>query len=174
MIYERVIKRKATGSALVGNAVLIAMYVLGLVLCVFMLPISLYFSVLWLLLTLILFLTTRRYLSVEFEYSIDPERLSVSKIYGKRSRRLLLEIELKKTVLTAPADEENTERLNRLRIDKVYSYTSFSGAPNTYFTVFQDEDENNILVYFEGDEKSLTYFKRANPIVTTVRPFLPS
>ena len=174
MIYERVIPRLAKGKALVGNVILIACYALGLILAVAMLPVSVYLTVLWVLATLFLFLFTNKYLRVEYEYFFDAETFGVAKIYSKRSRRAVLDIDLRKTLLTAPADEENLARAARLNVECELNFTSGPDAADVYFTVFEDERERKTMVLFEGDERSLKYFKRANPIATTVRPFTNS
>lgn len=173
MLYERVIPRKTSGRALVWNILLISLYVLGVltgILCLVLL-FSPPLFVLVLLLTLIFFLVTKKYLKVEYEYSFEGESFSIAKIYNKQARRSIVEIDLRKTLITAPADKDNLGRATRLHPDRILELTSYPNAPHTYFTIFEDESENRILVYFEGDEKSLGIIKRINPIVTTVHTF---
>lgn len=174
MLYERILPRKATGNALALNLLLIFLYVLGSIssiLFLFPMGVPVLFA-LFALLTLILFLATKKYLKVEYEYSFEGNLFSISKIYSKRARKAIVEIDLKKTLMTAPADEANLERARRLEIDNILDLTASPNAKNVYFTIFEDDAEHRYLVYFEGDEKSLTIIKRIQPTVTTVRPFL--
>jgi len=173
MFYERVVPRKTSRRVILWNIFLISLYIVGFLIssCFLLIFFSPALFLLAFLLTLTLVLITKKYFKVEYEYSFEGESFSISKIYNKQARHLVIEIDLRKTLITAPADEENIARANRLQVDKILDLTAYPNAPHTYFMVFEDEDETRFLIYFEGDEKSLGIIKRINPIVTTVRPF---
>ncbi|MBQ8345747.1 MAG: hypothetical protein IJY42_05740, partial [Clostridia bacterium] len=170
VIYERVIPRKAKGKALLGNVALIFAYLLGILPGFWVLRISIYLSVLLWLADGILIALTTRFLRVEYEYAAEGDCFSVSKIYGKRSRRLVVEWDMKHTLMTAPATEEFLPMARRLSPEREIDVLSSPQAENVYMTVFETEEEERVMVRFEADEKTLSIMKRANPTVTTVRP----
>ncbi len=114
--------------------------------------------------TLTLALLTWKYVQLEYEYAIWYGRLSVSKIYGKKKRQTVLECDIKKLIMIAPATEENIKRAEHLEPERRIVGVSGEVADNAWLAVTDEQDEKRALIFFEADERMLTILKNANMI----------
>ena len=67
-----------------------------------------------------------KYLFIEYEYSFCQGVLTISKIYGKRSRKFIIDANLKHLVLIAPATDESISRAENMQVSFA---TVFSKTP---------------------------------------------
>ena len=112
---------------------------------------------------------TWRYTSVEFECSFTSGELTVSKIYGGRSRRELVSLRLRDCTMIAPAtDRLWAEKAELFRADETVSALSAPDAPDAYFAAFEREDGTRGLVYFEATQKALRICHFYNASATTL------
>lgn len=119
-------------------------------------------------LALLIFFTWR-YTSVELEYSITSGEVTVSKIYGGRSRRELVSFHLRECTMIAPAtDSAWKTRAEQFRADETVSILSATDSPSAYFAAFETKDGRRGLVYFEATQKALRICHFYNASATTL------
>ncbi len=114
---------------------------------------------------------TWKYTKVEFEISLISGILSLSEIYGGRSRKTIFEIPLKSIDAIAPYDDEGYERVLRYAPELEYSALSSKNAEDVYFALFEDTNEKKVIFLFECDseEKFLKICKFYNPSATKIK-----
>jgi hypothetical protein len=116
---------------------------------------------------LLIILITWKYLFLEYEYSFCQGILTVSKIYGKRKRKSLIDVDLRHLVLVAPATDENISRADNLKPESRIISVSNEYADNIWLMVTGEENEPRILIFIEADERSLEILKSNAPFAFT-------
>ena len=106
---------------------------------------------------------TWKYLYLEYEYSFSCGTLCVSKIYGKRTRKQIIEADIKSLIMIAPATQENIEKAEHLDAEERVMAVSDENAENIWIALSGDINEKRTLVFFEADERSLGILKLGNP-----------
>jgi len=168
--YEYTVKPRCDRALLVKRICLIVSYALlavlvlalGVVTRIFvpliaLLPISIWVFVYF----------TWRYVDVEFEISVTSGVLTVSKIYGRRSRKTVFEAPIKVMSTIAPYTDENAEKIERFAPKISYSALSSSNSENAYFALFETEEEEKAIFIFDTDGeggKILKIFKFYNSV----------
>ena len=76
---------------------------------------------------------TWRYTNVELEYSMTSGEVTVSNIYGGRSKKTVTKFKIKDCELIAPLNEENRESLARFGAERSVSALSSPDAADAYF-----------------------------------------
>ena len=114
--------------------------------------------------TVALAVVTWKYLQLEYEYSFWYGRMSIAKIYGKKKRKALVDIDVKDLLMITPATEEYIAKAEHYDIDKRIRAVSSENADDIWLTVTGGEDEPRVLIFFEADERSLNMLRNANPI----------
>ena len=112
----------------------------------------------------LIILITWKYLFLEYEYSFYLDTLSISKIYGKRKIKHLVDVDLKKLLFVAPATEESIKKADQLNPDKRIISVSNEYAENIYLLVTGEEDKDRLLVFIEADDRSLAILKQNAPL----------
>ena len=167
--YEKLIRQKAVGREFFPRLVLILCYVAWLCLCVLILT-RLKFSaalvVLLLALTVLLVLVTWKYVQIEYEYSIYGGSFFLAKIYGKKKRKELLEIDLKHATLIAPRTDEHLEKANAMNPHEIVWAVSSPKAKDLWMIVYPINEKENSLLFFEADERAIALLRRENPRAT--------
>lgn len=167
--YEKLIRQKAVGREFIPRLVLILCYVAWLCLCVLVLT-RLKFSpalvVLMLALTVLLVLVTWKYVQIEFEYSIYSGTFFLAKIYGKKKRKELLEIDLKHATLIAPRTEEYLEKVNAMNPQEIVWAVSSPKSKDVWMIVYPTNEKENSLLFFEADERAIALLRKENPRAT--------
>ena len=177
--YEYVVSQKIEGKWLLRRILLILGYVVGA-------AITLAVGILSRLLVPLLALTpfavwvmvfiTWRYVSVEYEYSMVSGVFTFSKVYGKRSRKKIIEIPIKSMTCIAPSNFEIPETQVRAQENitrfspetELIAVSSFS-SPDVYYALYIDpKTEKKGIIWFEATEKSLKVFKFYNSPATIV------
>ena len=110
-----------------------------------------------------------KYLCLEYEYSFSYGVLCVSKIYGKRKRKQIVEADIKSLIMIAPATQENIAKAEHLEAEERVISVSSEKAENIWLVLTGDKDEKRVLVFFEADERSLAILKSVNPYAFSKR-----
>ena len=167
--YEKLIRQRATGRECIPRLVLLLSYVAWLCLCVLILT-RLKFSaalvVLLLALTVVLILVTWKYVQIEYEYSIYGGSFFLAKIYGKKKRKELLEIDLKHAKLIAPRTEEYLEKANAMNPQEIVWAVSSPKSEDLWMIVYPINEKQNSLLFFEADERAIALLRKENPRAT--------
>ena len=171
-IYEYVVAPKKEGAYRLKRTLMIAGYVALVLVMVALLaafPALTPVFALSLVFTFIVIFFTWRFVSIEYEYSIVSGEVTVSEIYGGRSRKKRVVFRLKDCAMIAPAHErEWKERVELYGASKVYMAASGKDAPDLYVAAFEDEGKNKCLVYFEATERALKICRFYNPSATVI------
>ena len=105
---------------------------------------------------------TWRYTNVEYEYSVLSGRLTVSKIFGGRSRKKALELDLRDAEAILPLGEKQSERLiDDFDPQSETSFLSNREHPEAYAVLYRDED-TRCAVYLEINDKMMKTCKLYN------------
>lgn len=156
--YEYAVSEKKTRTLLFKRISLVAIYILWVlawliagVIIKLIVPLLAFIPLsLW-----ILVFFTWRLTQVEYEFSFFAGELTVSRVLGGRSRRVLCVISLKRVELLIPCaiDEANT-RIDRFSPQKVLFAASSEDSPYLFAALFIDEDNTPSVLYFEPDAKA--------------------
>ena len=101
-------------------------------------------------------------LSVEYEITIEYKELSVTAIYGRIHRRLMLSTPIGSISEIGEYTDEAYEQLCKVPLQKDYIAMSSLSAPLVYYAIFDDEKHNCIL-YFDVTEKAVEILKKQIP-----------
>lgn len=171
-IYEYVVAPQKEGKYLMKRILMICAYValvLALLVLLISFPALTPVFALSLVFMLIIIFFTWRFVSVEHEYSMVSGEVTLSDIYGGRSRKTIVTFRLKECTMIAPAHvREWQERAELFGASRVYSALSSPDAPDAYFATFEDEKGTRCIVYFEATEKALKICRFYNPSATVV------
>lgn len=122
----------------------------------------------------ILVFFTWRFVSVEYEYSITSGVLTFAKIYGNRTRRTFLKIELRQASRIAPLDNDVwTAEADKWHPEREFSAVSSMSAPDIYFILFEHGNEKTkekrrTVFYFEATSRALQICRFYNPSATVL------
>lgn len=114
--------------------------------------------------TAMLILITWKYLQLEYEYSFWYGRLGIAKIFGKKKRKAIIDTDIKKLIIIAPATEEYIAKAESYGIEAKVIAVSSERADNVWLAVTGGEDERRVLVFFEADERCLNILRQTNPL----------
>ena len=111
----------------------------------------------------LIILITWKYLFLEYEYSFYQNLLTISKIYGKRKRKLIFETDTQKLLLINTATDTNISNAERLNPQKRIISVSSEYAENIWLLVTGVENEPKVLIFIEADERILSILKSNAP-----------
>lgn len=166
--YEHIVKQKVEGSLLARKVCLVIAYIMLFTLPSFLVlslcPMSLVIPLTLIIasITVVAYLMTWRYTSVEFEYSIFGDTISFVSIYGKKSRKGKLELPIKNFSEIGKYTDAAEKHLEEVVIDKDYLFISHLLAEHLYYGLFDDDGEK-CIVYFEATDKAISLLKKYNP-----------
>lgn len=167
--YEKIIRQKATGRELIPRLVLLLSYIAWIGICILVLTrikFSAALVVLLLSLTVLLIVLTWKYVQVEYEYAIYSGSFFLAKIYGKKKRKELLEIDVKHALLIAPRNEEYLEKANTMNPQEIVWAVSSPKSDALWMIVYPINEKENALLFFEADDLSLALLRKENPRAT--------
>ena len=172
--YEYVVSRKNQGAQKVKPVLFILGYIIFVVGAIIFAVVTRIAATLVALaplaLAVVVFLTWR-YTKIEYEYSVTSGVLTLSEIYGGRSRKKIVEFRLKECVAIAPlSDPAKREYANRYDAQISYIALSHKDSPNGYFAAFEDERGKRCIMFFDANEKMLKICRFYNPSATTIIP----
>lgn len=169
---EYTVQQKAEGKYLTRKLLLIGFYVLfsvgyflfftvgpvKIVMLIALLPVFL-----WIIIHF-----TWRYGSVEHEYTIVSGTMTLTEVFGNRSRKVIFEAKIKDMSVIAPWNEEARSKLPA-GVIKTYDMLSTKSSPDAYYAICSVEGGQKILVLFEAIEKALKImrFYNASAVVVT-------
>jgi len=114
--------------------------------------------------TWILVFATWRYVNVEYEYVIESGIITFSKIYGGRSRKQILELDVRDAERILPLGEKGTRRsLDDFDPAREYFFASCDTDPEAYVALCIDEDGTRIAVTFSADDRLYRMIRYRNP-----------
>ena len=168
--YEYVVDKKIEGSFLLRRVLMISLYVVY-VLAFFVMGIITRLGVpmlalipitLWMLIWL-----TWPYCKIEYEYALFDGNLAFSAIYGGRRRREQFSIRISSAESIAPVGEKYDPLVIDFEPTKVYNgLSSAKDTKDAYFLLFENEDGEGCVFYFEATARMLRILKHYN--ATTV------
>ena len=165
--YEYVINPTRDGKNKARRLLLIGLYVLfvfawlvfGLVTRVFvpllaLIPLSTWFLV----------FVTWRYVNVEYEYLVESGVITFSKIYGGKSRKRVLEFDLRDAERILPIGEKLTSRaIDDFDPGREFFFAKNGSDPDSFVALCTDEDGDRLAVYFTADDRLMRLMKLYNP-----------
>lgn len=97
---------------------------------------------------------TWRYVNVEYEYGVESGVITFSKIFGGRSRRRVLQFDLRDAERILPLNEHGTQRLlDDFAPSKEYSFINTPDNPDSLVALCVDEDGNRLAISFTADSR---------------------
>ena len=129
----------------------------------FILKLTVYLIALVPLTTWILVFFTWRYTQVDYEYSFFMGKMTVSKIYGNRTRKTVFEIRIQELAAAMPYGDAAVAKVEAFGATNVVMAASSLSAPNLYVLLWEDSEtgKRNVL-YFEAIEKAIKILKYYN------------
>ena len=165
--YEYIVKQKAEGGALTKKLGMIALYlVCGIVLLSvsmllpppdLRLPLLLISAAMEALLIFI----SWRYVCVEYEIIISGGDILITTLYGKGSRKTLINLAINSFSEIGEYDDEAYEEISKLSLQKNYLCISSLSAPCVYYAIFE-EDKDRCILYFDADDRAAELLKKYN------------
>ncbi len=171
--YERILKLPKTLKNRLPFLFLIFLYVFVLSLWIFpvlYLGLSLQFIMLIPLSLLLVILPTWKYGFVEYEYVFSGGCFIFSKIYGKRKRKQILQIDLSEAILIAPADGDHRRKAEESNLSSVTHATVRQGEEDIWLILYTVSKKETGVVLFHSDERSIRFLRHANPHATVRFP----
>lgn len=169
-LYEKIIKQKTPKAKLkiILSVILYLLYLFVWAIIGILNPArAILFFTFGILSCLTIILVSWKYLFVEFEYSFCMSTMTVSKIYGKRKRKTIAQINLSKCLIIAPATEQSVEKAEQLKPEKRIVAVSNEYAENIWLILSDDNDENQYLIFIESDPRIASIFQTFAPHIVT-------
>lgn len=163
--YEYTVKEEKNSTLIFKRVTLIALYVLwtaALVLVGFFLGALVPFAAIAAISVGVLIFFTWRLTQVEYEYSFFAGTLTVSRVLGGRTRRVLTEIDLRTLSSVYPCDEENAPRIESYTADRTVFAASSSDCPDLCAAMWNDGEGCKSILYFEPNEKAVRIMRQYN------------
>ena len=104
---------------------------------------------------------------VEYEYSFFAGTLTVSRVLGGRSRKMLTEVALKDLEAVYPCTDEYIERSERFGAEKIIMAASSEQAAALCVALWRDENDTKIALYFEPNERAVRLMRSENYSATS-------
>lgn len=165
IFYETSVKRKSDRELVMKKIIFVAIYVLSVIAWLVFGLATKEFIVAGVLIPItlgLLIFITWRYTSVEYEYTVVSNTMTVSVIYGKKSRKRILEIPLRDAVLIALLDDDTEEQAEKFSPHGVVPACSDINNENIYVILYEQDGERNV-VYLDMTNEMLKCLKRINP-----------
>ncbi len=162
--YERVLLLPKKGAHLRACILLYCLYaslaILGAVW--FFLTLSPYAAGLSVLLEVALILLTRKHLRVEYEYAFLGGTLTVAKIFGRSSRRVVCELDLDRLILVDYLTDDSLQAAARMSPSESADARAVPDAPGLIL-VWEDDGKSRFACIIESDERTELILRRTRP-----------
>lgn len=112
--------------------------------------------------TWILVWLTWRYVAVEFEYSLTGGIMTLSRIYGGRTRKRVAEIIIKSMIAITPYEGDYIEAARRYAPERTLDFTADLQHPNVYCALYETAEQRRGILYFEATEHALRILRYYN------------
>ena len=116
---------------------------------------------------LAIILISWKYLFLEYEYNFCMSILTVAKIYGKRKRKVLIEIDVSKCLIIAPATEDTIKKAEKFEPKKRFIAVSNESAEDIWILLSNDDNDWKNIIFIESDSRIYSIFKTVAPHITT-------
>ena len=174
MAYEYVVSEKKSAALLFKRISLILVYVIwatafllvGVTTKLLVPLMALVPLTLWILVFL-----TWRFTQIEYELSFFSGVLTVSRIYGGRTRKKLEEITIRNLSGVYPCEEPYTDTINSFGFEKELFAAGDPASQNLWAALWKDEDGVKRVLWFEGNEKAIKIFRFYNSSVVANKKF---
>ncbi len=167
--YERVLPLPKKGAHLRNCIILYCLYAalaaLGAIW--FLLTLSPVAAALTVLLEAALILLTRKYLTMEYEYAFLGGTLTVAKILGKSTRRVLCELDLDELILADYLTDDSAKSAARLNPEETADVRATPDSP-ALVLVWEDKSKKRYACMMESDERSELILRRTRPEVCSL------
>ena len=162
--YERVIPLPRKGAHLRRRILIFCSYAVTALLGAlwFLLTLSPYALALTALIEAALILLTRKYLTVEYEYAFLGGTLTVAKILGKSTRRVVCELDLDRLILADYMTDDSAQAAARLNPEETADARTLPDTP-ALILVWEDESKSRFACILESDERSELILRRTRP-----------
>ena len=164
--FEYTVAEAKSKSLAMKKMAFIALYIvwaLAIFISGFILKLTVYLIAIVPLTTYILVLCTWRFTQLEYEYSFFVGKMTISKIYGNRTRKKMIEIHIQDLSAAFPYTDENVARADAFQAENVIFAASSYDAPNLYILLWQDKDTGKrCMLCFEAIEKAIKIMKYYN------------
>ena len=163
--YEYTVAEKKTPQLLFKKITLIALYVLWVAALLFvgfgfelivpflaLVPLSLWMLVFF----------TWRLVQVEYEYSFFAGTLTVSRVLGGRSRRVLAEVTLKSLSEVLPYEDDYVPKIEAFGAERTVFAASDESADGIYALLWNDEERGRMALFLELNEKAVKILRYYN------------
>lgn len=161
--YERVLKKKRLKSVILAVSLYALILFVWLIVIfgvgrfdpalILLAPIS----------TLAVVLITWKYTRVEYEYSFVGGTFTFSKIYGGRSRRCVLEVEIRSLKEIFPYNEETAKKIENITDKTLIKGIPSGSSQNPCVLSFEDNKEKAVFFILDCDGRSAKILKFYNP-----------
>lgn len=163
--YEYVIKPPRDGKNRMLRVGLVALYVLFVIAWLFFGLITRILVPLLALIPLSLWMlvfATWRFVNVEYEYVVESGLITFIKIYGGKSRKRILQFDIRDAERILPlGDGETSRALDGFDPQKEYFFADASD-PETYVALCCDEDNVRLAITFTADSRIMRMIKLYN------------
>lgn len=111
----------------------------------------------------ILVFLTWKYTQVEYECSFFSGKLTVSRILGGRTRKRIVEVQIKDLSQVLPHTNRNREQAEAYGAENVYFAASAPDAGDLYYALWEDkETKKRCVLSLELNEKAIRIIKYYN------------
>ena len=173
LTYEYVVEPPKKGARSTKKALMLTAYIVFCIgMAILMLTVGKLFLPLFALAPLsvwILIFFTWKYTNPEYEYSITSGILTFAIIYGGRSRKKVFEQTVKEMDTIAPLSKMYSHKIDEYKPSRVYDGSSSHDSPDAYFALFENEDGERCVYYFEATARALKVMRHYN-VKTVVSP----
>ena len=171
-LYEKIIKLK-TSKQTVTRICTFLFYVIYLVVWFFaglLNPNNIIFIfAIGILSDLIIILISWKYLFLEYEYNFCMSSLTIAKIYGKRKRKVIIELDISKCITICPATEEAIEKAEKFELKKRILAVSNEKSDDIWMLLYNDDSDEKYMIFIESDTRVYSILKTVAPHITTKR-----
>ncbi|MGI6742078.1 MAG: hypothetical protein ACOX4O_00235 [Eubacteriales bacterium] len=105
-----------------------------------------------------------RYVDIEYEYTVVSGELRVDIIYGNARRKEWVAKKFADMTAIAPYKDQYKAAAEDSSINNVYDATSSTDSPDCYYCLFNDENDDKCVLFFEATTKILKQAKLFNVI----------
>lgn len=105
---------------------------------------------------------TWKYTKVAYEYSFWGGELKVNRLLGERSRKKIVGVKIRDLKHIYPCNADNHEKIKAFFADTEIFAASSPDAERLAAVLWTDENNKNVVLYFEADEKAIRILKYYN------------
>lgn len=172
--YEYVVSQKSEGKyrwRRVGLFLLYILYVITFFSVGVMAKLLVPFIALIPVTTWILVYFTWRYVSIDYEYSITSGVITFTKIYGNRTRKVIMSVKIKDASTIAPfSDRIQESKFEAYGAEHVYIALSSLYAEDAYFLLYANQKGERCALAFEATTQALKLCRFYNSTATVIKP----